>query len=248
MFRQTLLCSPCRAIRTQHLSCGKPTHLPTIPMMRYSRLLVCVLPLAGCVVTNKPLARPRGSPSRRCGRQHFLLTTASSHTRQANRALTTTRASRKGESDIDLLRSKKALTPVFACAAFSPDHGLRDRGPAVPNGRSKSGLPCNAVARNEAPPYGGVARVSMDRVDCRHRHPLGLRRVMIYTMRTAARLQKQITCSTSESDHGVLIEGPVLDSLRQRQVRPEAGPPTPLSDAVRHGMTMGELARFFTRS
>jgi uncharacterized protein YbbC (DUF1343 family) len=75
---------------------------------------------------------------------------------------------------------------------------------------------------------------------------------LVYTMRAAARLKKQvIVLDRPNPITGAVVEGPVLDSSLANAADPAPGRPG-LAYALypiplRHGMTFGELARFYNQ-
>jgi uncharacterized protein YbbC (DUF1343 family) len=230
-------------------------------MMRYSSLLaVPAVLLSGCVVTNKPLD-PTGELAEAKVRPGIsVLMSDSIHLIRGKRiGLITNNAGidEKGVSDIDILRSKKARDAgVRLTQLFSPEHGLRgteDR--AVPNEvDQKSGLPVFSLytTGTQPPPDSLVAGLDAIVFDLQD---IGTRTwtyvgLMIYTMRSAARLQKQIIVLDRPNPiTGYIIEGPLLDSSLANPNDPAPGRPGqayalyPMP--LRHGMTMGEMARFF---
>lgn len=231
-------------------------------MMRYSRLLVLVpLLFAACVVTNKRID-PTGELAEAKVRPGIsVLMSDSIHLIRGKRiGLITNNAgiNERGESDIDLLRNKKARDAgVRLVQLFSPEHGLRgteDTENVAHEIDRKSGLPVYSLygAGTVPPPDSlvvGLDAIVFDLQDIGTRTwtYVGL---MIYTMRSAARLQKPIIVLDRPNPiTGYIIEGPLLDSALANPNDPAPGRPgqayalypTPL----RHGMTMGELARFF---
>jgi len=231
-------------------------------MMRYYRLLV-ILPLAlvACVVTNKPIDPTGELAEARVRPGISVLLSDSIHLIRGKRiGLITNNAgiNEKGESDIDLLRSKRAREAgVNLVQLFSPEHGLRgteDRENVENEIDRKSGLPVYSLyTRGTQPPpdslVTGLDAIVFDLQDIGTRTwtYVGL---MIYTMRSAARLQKPIIVLDRPNPiTGYIIEGPVLDSGLANANDPAPGRPGqafalyPMP--LRHGMTMGELARFF---
>jgi uncharacterized protein YbbC (DUF1343 family) len=230
-------------------------------MMRYSSLLaVPAVLLSGCVVTNKPLD-PTGELAEAKVRPGIsVLMSDSIHLIRGKRIgliTNNTGIDEKGVSDIDILRSKKARDAgVRLTQLFSPEHGLRgteDR--AVPNEvDQKSGLPVFSLytTGTQPPPDSLVAGLDAIVFDLQD---IGTRTwtyvgLMIYTMRSAARLQKQIIVLDRPNPiTGYIIEGPLLDSSLANPNDPAPGRPGqayalyPMP--LRHGMTMGEMARFF---
>jgi uncharacterized protein YbbC (DUF1343 family) len=230
-------------------------------MMRYSSLLaVPFLLVAGCVVTNKPLD-PTGELAEAKVRPGIsVLMSDSIHLIRGKRIgliTNNTGIDEKGVSDIDILRSKKARDAgVRLVQLFSPEHGLRGtEDTAVPNEvDQKSGLPVFSLytSGTQPPPDSlvtGLDAIVFDLQDIGTRTwtYVGL---MIYTMRSAARLQKQIIVLDRPNPiTGYIIEGPLLDSALANPNDPAPGRPGqayalyPMP--LRHGMTMGEMARFF---
>ncbi len=230
-------------------------------MMRYSRLLaVPFILLAGCVVTNKPLDPTSELAEAKVRPGITVLLNDSIHLIRGKRIgliTNNTGINEKRESDIDLLRGRKARDAgVRLTQLFSPEHGLRGtEDTAVPNTvDQKSGLPVYSLygTQTMAPPDSLVAGLDAIVFDLQD---IGTRTwtyvgLMIYTMRTAARLQKQIIVLDRPNPiTGYIIEGPVLDSALANPNDPAPGRPGqayalyPMP--LRHGMTMGELARYF---
>ena len=230
-------------------------------MMRYSALpALPFLLLAGCVVTNKPLDPTSELAEAKVLPGITVLLNDSIHLIRGKRiGLITNNAGidERSRSDIDLLRGKKARDAgVRLVQLFSPEHGLRgteDR--AVPNEIDRaSGLPVYSLygAQTVPPPDSLVAGLDAIVFDLQD---IGTRTwtyvgLMIYTMRSAARLGKQIIVLDRPNPiTGYIIEGPVLDSALANANDPAPGRPGqayalyPMP--LRHGMTMGELARFF---
>jgi len=230
-------------------------------MMRYSALpALPFLLLAGCVVTNKPIDPTSELAEAKVRPGITVLLSDSIHLIRGKRiGLITNNAGidEKSVSDIDLLRGKKARDAgVRLVQLFSPEHGLRgteDR--AVPHETDRaSGLPVYSLygTQTMAPPDSLVAGLDAIVFDLQD---IGTRTwtyvgLMIYTMRSAARLQKQIIVLDRPNPiTGYIIEGPVLDSALANPNDPAPGRPGqayalyPMP--LRHGMTMGELARYF---
>jgi len=164
----------------------------------------------------------------------------------------------KGRSDIDLLRDKKPRgAGVNLVQLFSPEHGLRgteDR-PNIASGIDReSGLPVFSLYGQQtiAPPDTMLAKLDALVFDLQD---IGTRTwtyvgAMIYSMRAAARTNKPIIVLDRPNPvTGYIIEGPLLDSAL---ANPEDPTPARAGQAyalwpmpLRHGMTMGELARYF---
>jgi uncharacterized protein YbbC (DUF1343 family) len=229
--------------------------------MRYSRLLALPpLILTACVVTNKQIDPTSELAEARVRPGITVLLSDSIHLIRGKRIgliTNNTGINEKRESDIDLLRSKRARDAgVQLVQLFAPEHGLRgteDR--AVPHEvDQKSGLPVYSLygTQTMVPPDSlvrGLDAIVFDLQDIGTRTwtYVGL---MIYTMRSAARLQKQIIVLDRPNPiTGYIIEGPVLDSGLANPNDPAPGRPGqayalyPMP--LRHGMTMGEMARYF---
>ena len=129
-------------------------------------------------------------------------------------------------------------------ALFAPEHGIR--GTAAPGARiddtrdSATGLPIYSLyGANRAPTAEQMARLDVLVVDLQD---VGTRTwtyvsTMLYAMRAAAAAHKRILVLDRPNPIGCAMQGPVLDTANASFI---AMLPVPL----RHGMTMGELARF----
>jgi len=167
-----------------------------------------------------------------------------------------------GTSDIDLLyRASKTGTETRPApklvALLSPEHGIRgteDR-TNLANGRdARTGLPIFSLygATVLAPPDSLLDRLDALVVDLQD---LGARpwtyvASMVYAMRAAAQHHVAvIVLDRPNPITGMHVEGPMLDSTvafsgtgsPTRPAHPTALYPIPM----RHGLTMGELARFY---
>ena len=225
--------------------------------------LLALLPIvcAGCVVTAKQLdptselagARVRPGIS-------VLLSDSMDLIRGKRIGLLTnqTGVNEHGTSDIDLLRDKRARdAKVNLVQLFSPEHGLRgteDRQNIASTVDQTSGLPVFSLYGQQtmAPPdsiLNGLDVLVFDLQD------IGTRTwtyvgAMVYSMRAAARLGKAfIVVDRPNPITGYIIEGPLLDSTLANAEDPAPGRPGqayalwPMP--LRHGMTIGELARYF---
>jgi uncharacterized protein YbbC (DUF1343 family) len=164
----------------------------------------------------------------------------------------------KGRSDIDLLREKKARDAGVALVQlFSPEHGLRglEDHPNITSGVDReSGLPVFSLYGQQtiAPPDTMLSKLDALVFDLQD---IGTRTwtyvgAMIYSMRVAQRTGKPIIVLDRPNPiTGYLIEGPLLDSALANPEDPAPGRPGqayalwPMP--LRHGMTMGELAKYF---
>jgi uncharacterized protein YbbC (DUF1343 family) len=231
-------------------------------MMRYHRLLAVFLPLcSACVVTSKKIdptselaeakVRPgitvllRDSIQLIRGKRIGLLTNQ-------------TGIDERGTSDIDLLREKRARDAgVTLVQLFSPEHGLRgteDRENIASGIDARSGLPVYSLYGTEtmAPPDSILRSLDALVFDLQD---IGTRTwtyvgAMIYSMRASARVRKPIIVLDRPNPiTGYIIEGPSLDSSLANPNDPAPGRPGqayalwPMP--LRHGMTIGELARYY---
>ncbi len=144
-----------------------------------------------------------------------------------------------GVSDVDrLLRAGVRLV-----ALFSPEHGFRgaaDPGEAVSSTvDGASGLPIYSLyGRTTAPTDAMMAGIDVVLVDlpdvgARYFTYLG---TTIEVMRTAQRLHRTVVVLDRPNPIGSFVQGNVLDSNRRSFVGSLAMP-------MRHGLTLGELAR-----
>ena len=163
-----------------------------------------------------------------------------------------------GVSDIERLRSAAARAAgVRLVTLFSPEHGIRgteDRENLASGIDAQSGLIVHSLYTNTtiAPPDSTLRDVDVLVVDLQD---IGTRTwtyvgSMLYAMRAAARRQIPIVVLDRPNPlGGIAVNGPLLEPAlanpnehtATRPGRAYALYPAPL----RHGMTMGELARFF---
>lgn len=231
-------------------------------MMRYKRLpAALILFSGGCVVISKQidptseLAEAKVRPG-----ITVLLSDSMQLIRGKRIGLLTnqTGVNEKGQSDIDLLRDRKARDAnVSLVQLFSPEHGLRgteDRQNIASGIDARSRLPVYSLYGQQtmAPPDSilrGLDALVFDLQD------IGTRTwtyvgAMVYSMRASARLHKPIIVLDRPNPiTGYVIEGPLLDSALANPEDPAPGRPGqayalwPIP--LRHGMTMGELALYF---
>ena len=231
-------------------------------MMRYNRLLAVLLPLCGaCVVVNKnadptnELAEAKVRPG-----ITVLLRDSIQLIRGKRIGLLTnqTGVDENGNSDIDLLREKRARdAKVNLVQLFSPEHGLRgteDRENIASGIDAKSRLPVYSLYGQQtmAPPDSMLRNLDALVFDLQD---IGARTwtyvgAMVYAMRASARAHKPIIVLDRPNPiTGYIIEGPVLDSSLANAEDPAPGRPGqafalwPIP--LRHGMTIGELASYF---
>lgn len=164
-----------------------------------------------------------------------------------------------GDSDIDLLRNdpRARKARVQLVALFSPEHGIRgteDRQFLESGVDAKSGLTVHSLYQSQTiPPPDSLLRgvqtllVDLQDIGTRTWTYTGL---MLYALRAAARNGIPVLVLDRPNPiTGSRMEGAILDSAIANPNDPAPGVPgkayalypTPL----RHGMTMGELARFF---
>ena len=164
----------------------------------------------------------------------------------------------RGESDIELLRDSRARAAgVDLTELFSPEHGIRgteDRTHIASGIDERSGLPVHSLytVTAIAPPDSLLTNLDAFVVDLQD---IGTRTwtyvgSMVYSLRAAARHKLPIIVLDRPNPiTGANVDGPMLDSnlsnaeehTAQRPGKAYALYPFPL----RHGMTMGELARFY---
>jgi uncharacterized protein YbbC (DUF1343 family) len=163
-----------------------------------------------------------------------------------------------GVSDIERLRDGAAQSAgVRLVTLFSPEHGIRgteDRENLASGVDAQSGLTVHSLYTNQTigPPDSALRDLDVLVVDLQD---IGTRTwtytgSVVYAMRAAARRQLPIVVLDRPNPvSGAIIQGPLLDPTLanandpapDRPGRAFALYPAPL----RHGMTMGELARFF---
>src|SRR2546423_6646432 len=163
----------------------------------------------------------------------------------------------RGVSDIERLRDETARSAdVHLVTLFSPEHGIRgteDRENLASGIDARSGLVVHSLYTNTAiaPPDSTLRDLDVLVVDLQD---IGTRTwtyvgSMLYAMRAATRHQLPIVVLDRPNPvAGVHVDGPMLEPAlanpneqsAARPARPYALYPTPL----RHGMTMGELARY----
>jgi uncharacterized protein YbbC (DUF1343 family) len=220
------------------------------------RLLLGFVPLFACtphVQVGSPAARVRPGIS--------VLMSDSVHLVRGKRiALITnqTGIDENRRSDIDLLGDASARRQgIVLVRLFSPEHGIRgteDREHLAGGVDSASGIPFYSLydARTAAPPDSLLRDLDALVVDLQD---IGTRTwtyvgAMLYAVQTAARLQlRVIVLDRPNPITGMYASGPILDSAisnpwptaQGRPGKAYALYPMPL----RHGMTMGELARFY---
>ncbi len=218
--------------------------------------------LSGCVVaydrvddtSSLPQARVRASVT-------TLLTDSISLIRDKRVGLLTNSAGvdEKKRTTLSLLRSDpRALEAnVFVAALFAPEHGLQadeDR-TNLPSGvDAESGLPVYSLygAETVAPPdsiLNTLHAIIIDLPDVGSR-TWTYQGAMVYTMRAAARLGKTVIVLDKPNPlTGAVVEGPMLDSNLANADDPSPGKPGRAyalhTIPLRHGMTIGELARLY---
>jgi uncharacterized protein YbbC (DUF1343 family) len=150
---------------------------------------------------------------------------------------------RQGRSTIDLLHRAEGVKLI---ALFSPEHGIRgevDR--PVPDGKDeKTGLPIYSLygARKRPTPeqLHGIDTLVYDIQDIGCRFYTYLT-TLGYILETAAQHKlKVVVLDRPNPIGGVAVEGPVLDKKLESFIGYHPIP-------VRHGMTLGEMARLFNR-
>jgi len=165
-----------------------------------------------------------------------------------------------GVSDIELLRNARARSAgVTVVRLFSPEHGIRgteDREHIASGVDERSGLAVHSLytVTTVAPPDSLLVDLDAIVYDLQD---IGTRTwtyvgAMVYAMRAAAKRHLPIIVLDRPNPiTGEHVDGPMLDSALsnaqdntpQKPGKAYALYPFPL----RHGMTMGELARFYNR-
>jgi uncharacterized protein YbbC (DUF1343 family) len=165
----------------------------------------------------------------------------------------------RGTSDIDLLWSDPRATKaaVKLVALFSPEHGIRgteDRTNVESGIDAKTGLPIHSLYTTATigPPDSTLAGVEALVVDLQD---IGTRTwtyvgVMLYSLRNTGRLKiPVIVLDRPNPITGSAVQGPMLDSGLANVDEPRPDRPgrayALYAMPLRHGMTMGELARFY---
>jgi uncharacterized protein YbbC (DUF1343 family)/CubicO group peptidase (beta-lactamase class C family) len=154
-----------------------------------------------------------------------------------------TSVDRDGHSTIDLLHKAEGVKLV---ALFSPEHGIRgevDR--PVPDAKDdKTGLPIYSLYGARKRPTAEQLRdidtlvYDIQDIGCRFYTYLT---TLGYILETAAKHKlKVIVLDRLNPIGGIAVDGPVLDAKLESFVGYHPIP-------VRHGMTLGELARLFNR-
>lgn len=164
----------------------------------------------------------------------------------------------RGESDIERLSGPEARAAgVRLVRLFSPEHGIRgteDRENLASGVDARSGLAIVSLYTSAtiAPPDSTLRDLDVLVIDLQD---IGTRTwtyvgAMIYSMRSAGRLGLRVVVLDRPNPlTGLHADGPMLDSTLAN-----ANEPTPARPGrayalypapLRHGLTMGELARFF---
>jgi uncharacterized protein YbbC (DUF1343 family) len=162
-----------------------------------------------------------------------------------------------GVSDIDLLRSSVATAAgVRLVRLFSPEHGIRgteDREGLASGVDEKSGLVIVSLyGSGTTPPPDSTLRdldaivVDLQDIGTRTWTYVG---VVMYTMQTAARLGKPVIVLDRPNPVSGATNGPFLDSTLSDPYPPAPGKPghayALYPVPLRHGLSMGEMAKLF---
>ena len=165
-----------------------------------------------------------------------------------------------GISDIDLLvrrMKEKGSSGPQLTALFSPEHGIRgseDRTNLAGGRDERTGIPIYSLygATTLAPPDSVLKTIDVLLIDLQDigARPWTFVATMVYAMRAAAALHVPVLVLDRPNPiTGEHVEGPMLDTefayagshSAARAATPTAIYPIP----TRHGLTMGELARFY---
>lgn len=233
-----------------------------MPRLLIKPLFVLLAMTAGCTVIYHRIDDPTGLPEATVRPGITMLLRDSTDLIQGKRVALLTNAAgvdEHGRRDVDLLRTDKRAVQahVQLVQLFSPEHGLsasEDRTGIASTIDRVSGLPVISLyaAQTVAPPDSALRSVDVLLVDLQD---VGSRTwtyegAVVYAMRAAARAHKPIVILDRPNPiTGSFVEGPMLDSALSNAADPSPGRaglawalyPIPL----RHGMTMGELARFY---
>jgi uncharacterized protein YbbC (DUF1343 family) len=163
-----------------------------------------------------------------------------------------------GVSDIERLRGDAARAAgVQLVTLFSPEHGIRgteDRENLASGVDAQSGLIVHSLYTSQTigPPDSTLRGVDVLVVDLQD---IGTRTwtytgSVVYAMRAAARRQMPIVVLDRPNPvSGAIVQGPLLEPSLANPDDPAPGRPgrafALYPAPLRHGMTMGELARFF---
>ena len=146
-----------------------------------------------------------------------------------------------GVTAIDAFRAAPGVTLV---ALFSPEHGLGvDQNARVADRRdARTGLPLYSLYGEHAHPttseLAGLDAIVIDLVDAGARF-FTYESTLAYVLESAAQARLPVVVLDRPNPlGGAAVEGPMLDAARTSFVGVHPLP-------VRHGMTMGELARLF---
>jgi uncharacterized protein YbbC (DUF1343 family) len=164
----------------------------------------------------------------------------------------------EGTSDIDLLRGPRARgAGARLIKLFSPEHGIRgteDHEQIASGIDERSGLPVHSLYTTGTigPPDSLLTDIDAIVFDLQD---IGTRTwtyvgELIYSMRAAARHRMPIIVLDRPNPiTGTHVDGPMLDSALANSDDPGPGHPGKAYALypfpLRHGMTMGELARFY---
>lgn len=149
--------------------------------------------------------------------------------------------SEKGERTIDVLTKHDKLDLI---ALFTPEHGLTGTADGVvQNGKdSTTGIPIFSLyGQNKRPPenaFNGLDTLVFDLQDAGTRFYTYITTLGIMLEEAAKRKLRIVVLDRPNPLGGLAMEGPVLDADRESFVGYHEIP-------IRHGMTVGELARMF---
>lgn len=225
-------------------------------------LFVLLVLTAGCSVVYHHIDDPTGLPEATVRPGISVLLSDSTYLIRGKRvALITNNAGvdEKGRRDVDLLRTDKRATNahVQLVELFSPEHGLGASEDHTNVGSTidhASGLPVISLygAQTIPPPDSSLRSIDVLLFDLQD---VGSRTwtydgLLVYSMRAAARLHKPIVVLDRPNPiTGSFVEGPVLDSALSNADDPAPGHPglawAMYPIPLRHGMTIGELARMY---
>jgi uncharacterized protein YbbC (DUF1343 family) len=162
-----------------------------------------------------------------------------------------------GVSDIDLLRNSVATAAgVKLVRLYSPEHGIRgteDREGLASGVDERSGLFIVSLYENQtSPPPDSTIRdldaivIDLQDIGTRTWTYVG---VVLYTLQSAARLGKRVIVLDRPNPISGATNGPFLDTTLSDPYPPAPGKPghayALYPVPLRHGLTMGEMAKLF---
>jgi uncharacterized protein YbbC (DUF1343 family) len=230
--------------------------------------VACAAVVAGCTIGPSPAEReaaPRRPPRRGVRPGITVLLDDSVHLVRGRRVglLTNqTGVNERGESDADLLRTDPRATRagVRLTTLFSPEHGIRgelDEENVASTVDARTGLPVISLygAGTQPPPDSALRRLDVLVFDL---PDIGTRTwtyvgELVYSLRAVRRANIPLVVLDRPAPiSGRHVSGPMLDSALANPEDPAPGRPGRAYALwpfpLRHGLTMGEMARFYNET